>query len=74
MGYFKKIAPGIVNESIERSTTNNPRIDLYDEDFYLNQIKGHFFETDLQEIIDIIKEHKLKIDQIFLEQYKTHEK
>lgn len=73
MKLFNHIAPGIVKESIERSATENPKIDLYDEDFYLDQIKDHFNEADFQTVRSIIMEEKVKIDNIFLKHYKIHD-
>lgn len=71
LNHFKRIAPSIVKESITRSATGNPKIDLYDEDFYLDQIKEYFSEIETQTIQKIIGDHKLKIDNIFLENYKS---
>ncbi len=70
--HFKTLAPRIVKKSLASLTTAKPSIDLYDEDFYIEQLKkgGAFNDLDEAVLRKVVSENIDKINAIFMKHYK----
>ena len=72
--FFEKVAPVIVVESVASLATDHPKIDLYDEDFYLENMKGSFDDIDETTLRETLTENIEAINEIFFEHYKKVKK
>jgi hypothetical protein len=74
LAYFEKIAPGIVKESVESLSTDQPIIDYYDSDFYLGKMEGAFDDIDENRLRKIVFDNIEEINAIFYKNYKDARK
>jgi len=70
LAHFEKIAPGIVKEAVESLSTDHPKIDYYDADFYLSKMEGTFDDVDEDTLRTITLENIDAVNAIFFKHYK----
>jgi len=70
LAHFEKIAPRIVEDSVESLATDQPIIDYYDSDFYLGKMEGAFDDIEENRLRKIVFEHIEEINAIFFKYYK----
>jgi len=71
LAHFQLMAPQIVKKSVESLATENPIIDYYDSDFYMEKMEGQFDDVDEARLRKIVFEHIDEINAIFFKQYKN---
>ncbi len=71
LAHFEKIAPGMVKESVESLSTDHPKIDYYDADFYLSKMEGTFDDVDEDTLRTVTLENIDAINAIFFKNYKN---
>lgn len=71
LAHFEKIAPRIVNDTVESLSTDHPIIDYYDSDFYLEKMEGAFDDIEENKLRKIVFENIQEINAIFFKYYKT---
>ena len=69
--HFVKIAPDIVQTSVESLSTDRPVIDFYDIDFYLEKMNGAFDDVDKEQLKKVATENLDEINAIFFMSYKN---
>lgn len=72
--YFETIAPDIVRESVQSLATDDPIIELYDQEFYLEKMSGAFDDVDVSMLNTVVSENIDLIDDIFFKIYKSARK
>ena len=65
LAHFEKIAPRIVKDSEARLVTDQPIIDCYDSDFYLEKMEGAFDDVEENRLRKIVFENIDEINAIF---------
>lgn len=65
LAHFKKIAPGIVKNSETSPVTDQPIIDYYDSDFYLEKMEGAFDDVEESRLRKIVFENIDEINAVF---------
>lgn len=71
LAHFEKIAPGMVKESVESLSTDRPKIDYYDADFYLSKMEGAFDDVDEDTLRTVTQENIDAVNSIFFKNYKN---
>ncbi len=74
LNHFKKIAPRIVNESSGNISPENPFINCYDADSYMEKMEGAFDDIDEKKLRGILFEHIEEINAIFFAHNKNARK
>ena len=69
--HFVGIAPNLVKTSVESLSTDKPKIDYYDVDFYLDKMKGAFDDVDEEKLKEVTFENLEEINAIFFMHYKN---
>ncbi len=71
LAHFENIAPKIVKESVDSLSTDHPKIDYYDIDFYLEQMEGYFDGVDEDLLRKVTFENIEEVNAIFFKFYKN---
>lgn len=71
LAHFENIAPRVVKDSAASLATDQPIIDYYDSDFYLEKMEGAFDDVEESRLRKIVFENIEEINAIFFKYYKT---
>ena len=71
LAHFEKIAPKIVKDSAASLAADQPIIDHYDSDFYLEKMEGTFDDVEESRLRKIVFENIEEINAVFFKYYKT---
>jgi len=68
--YYSRKSHEIASESIQNLNQNRIEVYLYDEEFYYSNLSKELKSHDATVVMEIITEHKLEIDELFLQAYR----
>jgi hypothetical protein len=71
LAHFEKVAPKVVKDSAASLTTDQPIIDYYDSDFYLEKMEGAFDDVEESKLRKIVFENIEEINTIYFKYYKS---
>jgi flagellar motor component MotA len=71
LAHFENIAPRIVKDSALSLEADQPLIDHYDSDFYLEKMEGAFDDVEESKLRKIVFENIDQINAVFYKYYKT---
>lgn len=71
LAHFENIASRIVKDSAVNLAEDQPLIDFYDSDFYLEKMEGAFDDVEENKLRKIVFENIDQINAVFYKYYKT---